>query len=84
MLQMVEYFNKKANLSGGSPLGSFNSAFSFSGSKHIDAAATKSLSMDGYYMPLAKVQLMKSPIVLQEHVKQAVPTYWDPPLLARY
>lgn len=81
---MVEYFNQKANLSGSFPLGSFNSAFSFSGSKHIDVVATKTLSTDGFYIPLAKVQLIKSPLVLQENVKQAVPTCWDPPSLARY
>lgn len=80
---MVEYFNEKANLSGGFPLGSFNAAFSLTGSKHIDAAATKTLSMDGFYIPLAKVEL-KSPLVLQENVKRAIPASWDPPSLARY
>ncbi|KAI5561496.1 hypothetical protein BDE02_16G121200 [Populus trichocarpa] len=82
--EMVEYFNQKANLSGGLPLGSFNSAFSFTGSKHIDAAATKTLSMDGYYIPLAKVQLKRSPLVLHENVIRAVPTFWDPPSLASF
>lgn len=81
--EMVEYFNEKANLSGGFPLGSFNTAFSFTGSKHIDAAATKTLSMDGFYIPLAKVEL-KSPLVLQENVKRAIPASWDPPSLASF
>lgn len=81
---MVENFNQKANLSGGFPLGSFNSAFSFTGSKHIDVAATKTLTMDGYYFPLAKVQLTKTPLVLHENVKRVVPTCWDPSSLARY
>ena len=81
---MVEYFNQKANISGTFPLGSFNSAFSFTGSKHIDAAATKTLSLDGFYNPLAKVQLMKSQLVLQENVKRAVPVSWDPSSLARF
>lgn len=81
--EMVEYFNEKANLSGGFPLGSFNAAFSFTGSKHIDAAATKTLSVDGFYIPLAKVEL-KSPLVLQENVKRAIPASWDPPSLASF
>lgn len=81
---MVEYFNQKANLSGSFPLGSFNSVFSFTASKQIDVVATKTLSMDGFYIPLAKVQLIKCPLVLQENVKRAVPTCWDPPSLARY
>ncbi|XP_061965686.1 MACPF domain-containing protein CAD1-like isoform X1 [Populus nigra] len=82
--EMVECFNQKANLSGGVPLGCFNSAFSFTGSKHIDASVSKTLSMDGYYIPLAKVQLMRSPLVLHENVKRAVPTCWDPPSLASF
>ncbi|KAM1272144.1 hypothetical protein ACFX2J_032875 [Malus domestica] len=82
--EMVEYFNQKSNASGSFPLGSFNFAFSFTGSKHIDAAATKTLCVDGFYIPLAKVQLFKSPIVLQEHVKQAVPSSWDPASLASF
>lgn len=83
-LQMVEYFNERANISGNFPIGSFNSAFSFTGSKHVDAAATKTLSSDGFYIPLAKVQLQKSHLTLQGNVKKAVPVNWDPPSLARY
>ncbi|KAK9291295.1 hypothetical protein L1049_009485 [Liquidambar formosana] len=82
--EMVGYFNRKADLSENFPLGSFNSAFSFTGSKHIDAAATKTLSMDGFFLPLARVQLIKSSLMLQENVKEAVPTWWDPPLLASF
>lgn len=82
--EMVEYFNRKADLSENSSLGSFNSAFSFTGSKHLDAASTKTLSMVGFFIPLARVQLINSPLVLQEHVKQAVPTGWDPPSLTSF
>ncbi|XP_061370746.1 MACPF domain-containing protein CAD1-like isoform X2 [Gastrolobium bilobum] len=82
--EMVEYFNHKANISGSFPLGSFNSAFSFTGSKHVDAAATKTLSSDGFYIPLAKVQLKKTHLMLQENVKRAVPVNWDPPSLASF
>ncbi|OMO94051.1 hypothetical protein COLO4_16536 [Corchorus olitorius] len=81
--EMVEYFNEKANVSGSFPLGSFNSAFSFTGSTNIDSATTKTLSMDGVYIPLANFQLTKSPSVLKENVKRAVPTSWDPSSLAR-
>nr|GLL36797.1 MACPF domain-containing protein CAD1-like [Ipomoea trifida] len=82
--EMVEFFNRKANLPGHAPLGSFNAAFSFTGSKQTDAAATKTLCMDGFFIPLAKVQLNKMPLVLQENVKRAVPTSWDPPALASF
>ncbi|KAM5560657.1 MACPF domain-containing protein CAD1-like [Rosa sericea] len=82
--EMVEYFNQKSNISGGYPVGSFNFAFSFSGSKHVDMAGTKTLSMDGLYVPLAKIHLLKSPLMLQENVKQAIPTCWDPKSLASF
>ncbi|RHN59413.1 putative membrane attack complex component/perforin (MACPF) domain-containing protein [Medicago truncatula] len=82
--EMVDYFNHKASISGSFPLGSFNSAFSFTGSKHVDAAATKTLSSDGFYIPLAKVQLQKSNLMLQENVKRAIPVNWDPPSLASF
>ncbi|TKY65689.1 MACPF domain-containing protein CAD1 [Spatholobus suberectus] len=82
--EMVEYFNQKANVSQGFPLGMFNSAFSFTGSKHIDAMETKSLSSDGFYVPLAKFQLINSYLMLQEHVKRAIPLNWDPPSLASF
>ncbi|QCE03116.1 hypothetical protein DEO72_LG8g1137 [Vigna unguiculata] len=82
--EMVEYFNGRANISGNFPLGSFNAAFSFTGSKHVDAAATKTLSTEGFYIPLAKVQLKKSHLTLQGNVKKAVPFNWDPPALASF
>lgn len=81
---MVEYFNNKANISGSFALGSFNSAFSFTGSRNVDAAATKTLSSDGFYIPLSKGELKKNPLILQQNVKRAVPVNWDPPSLARY
>ncbi|KAJ8753785.1 hypothetical protein K2173_000039 [Erythroxylum novogranatense] len=82
--EMVSYFNQKATISGDYTLGCFNSAFSFTGTKHIDAASTKALSTDGFYIPLAKVQLVRFPLMLQEHVKMAVPTSWDPSSLASF
>lgn len=80
---MLEYFNRKANIPGNAPLGSFNVAFSFTGAKHFDATTTKTLCMDGFFIPLARLQLMNSSLVLQESVKRAVPASWDPPALAR-
>ncbi|XP_020521687.1 MACPF domain-containing protein CAD1 [Amborella trichopoda] len=80
--EMAERFNKKAQLPGCVPLGSFNSVFSLTGSRKTDAAATKSLAMDGYIVPLFKVRLTKFPLILQEDVKRAVPSSWDPSALA--
>ncbi|XP_050383513.1 MACPF domain-containing protein CAD1-like [Argentina anserina] len=82
--EMVEYFNDRCYISGSYPVGSFNFSFSFSGSKHVDMAGTKTLSMDGLYIPLAKIHLLKSPLMLQENVKRAIPTCWDPTSLASF
>lgn len=82
--EMLEYFNRKANIPGNAPLGSFNVAFSFTGAKHFDATTTKTLCMDGFFIPLARLQLMNSSLVLQESVKRAVPASWDPPALASF
>ncbi|XP_051130500.1 MACPF domain-containing protein CAD1-like [Andrographis paniculata] len=81
--KMVEYFNEKAGLSGHTPLGSFNSGFSFTGNRDIDAPSTKSLCMDGFFIPLARIQLA-NPLVLSENVRLAVPKSWDPPALASF
>lgn len=80
---MAEFFNKRAQLSGNTPLGGFNLAFNFIGSKKIDMASTKSLAMDGIYMPLCAVMLTKQPSSLREDVKKAIPSTWDPSLLAK-
>lgn len=82
-LQMAEYFNKKSGISGRTPLGSFNAMFNFTGSWQVDAAATKSLAMVGYFIPLYKVKLEKVNLLLHEEIKRAVPYSWDPAALAK-
>ncbi|XP_030480470.2 MACPF domain-containing protein CAD1 [Cannabis sativa] len=82
--EMAEYFNKKSDISGNIPLGSFNSMFNFTGSWQVDAATTKSLAMVGYIIPLFKVKLEKPNLVLREEVKRAVPYSWDPAALASF
>ncbi|KAF5190131.1 Macpf domain-containing protein cad1 [Thalictrum thalictroides] len=81
---MAEHFNKKSGISGQIPLGSFNSMFNFTGSWQLDMASTKSLAMDGSFIPLFKVQLERSALVLNEDIKRAVPNYWDPSSLASF
>ncbi|XP_010273469.1 PREDICTED: MACPF domain-containing protein CAD1-like isoform X2 [Nelumbo nucifera] len=81
--EMAEFFNKKSGISGRTPLGCFNSMFNFTGSWQVDAAATKTLAMVGYFIPLFTVKLAKSDLVLHEEIKHAVPHTWDPASLAR-
>ncbi|XP_068667300.1 MACPF domain-containing protein CAD1-like [Aristolochia californica] len=82
--EMAEYFNKKTGIAGSIPLGSFNSMFNFTGSWQVDAATTKSLVMDGYFIPICGVQLAKSSMVLHEYVKREVPQIWEPSALASF
>lgn len=80
---MAQYFNELSGVSRSIPLGSFNAMFNFTGSWHVDAAATKSLAMVGSYISLFTVELANSNLVLREEIKRAVPFTWDPASLAR-
>ncbi|KAK7284032.1 hypothetical protein RIF29_13783 [Crotalaria pallida] len=82
--QMSEQFNQELSLTGKIPSGLFNAMFEFSGSWQKDAANTKTLAFDGVLITLYTVALEKSQMVLCDHVKQAVPSSWDPPALARF
>lgn len=81
--QMSELFNKKLGIGGKIPSGMFNAMFSFSGSWQVDASMTKSLALDGVILPLYSVHL-RSPFILCEEVKKAVPSTWDPAALASF
>ncbi|XP_077231876.1 MACPF domain-containing protein At4g24290-like [Tasmannia lanceolata] len=82
--QMSEQFNQELSLSGKIPSGLFNTMFEFSGCWQKDAANTKTLAFDGWFITLYTVALSKSQIVLHDHVKQAVPSSWDPAALASF
>lgn len=81
---MSEQFNQELSLSGKIPTGHFNAAFQFTGVWQRDAANTKSLAFDGVSITLYNIALEKTQLVLHDHVKQAVPSSWDPAALARY
>ena len=80
---MSEQFNQELSLTGKIPSGHFNAMFEFSGSWQKDAAYTKTLAFDGVFITLYTVALEKSQMVLRDNVKNAVPSSWDPPALAR-
>ncbi|XP_039116499.1 MACPF domain-containing protein CAD1 isoform X1 [Dioscorea cayenensis subsp. rotundata] len=82
--EMAQYFNRKSGLSEKEPLGSFNSMFNFTGSWKTDAAMTKALAMDSYFIPLFKVELNNPNLALREEVKRAGPRSWDPQSLASF
>jgi hypothetical protein len=80
---MSEQFNQELSLSGKIPSGLFNTMFEFTGCWQKDAANTKSLAFDGWFVTLYSVALSKGQTELRDHVKQAVPSTWDPAALAR-
>lgn len=82
--QMSEQFNQEISLTGKIPSGLFNAMFEYSGSWQKDASNTKTLAFDGVFISLYTVALEKSQMVLCDHVKKAVPSSWEPALLARF
>ncbi|VVA92543.1 unnamed protein product [Arabis nemorensis] len=82
--QMAEQFNQELSLAGKIPSGLFNAMFEFSSCWQKDAAYTKNLAFDGIFISLYTVALDKSQMLLRDHVKQAVPSSWDPAALARF
>nr|DAD22810.1 TPA_asm: hypothetical protein HUJ06_024273 [Nelumbo nucifera] len=81
---MSEQLNQELSLSGKIPSGLFNAMFKFQGCWHKDAASTKNLAFDGWFITLYNIELVRSQIVLCEHVKQEVPSSWDPTALAGF
>ncbi|XP_042498247.1 MACPF domain-containing protein At1g14780-like [Macadamia integrifolia] len=82
--RMSELLNQKSSIQGKVPSGYFNSIFDLSGAWLHDATDTKYLAFDGYFISLYYLHLTASPLVLQEKVKKAVPSNWDPASLARF
>ncbi|XP_042508132.1 MACPF domain-containing protein At4g24290 [Macadamia integrifolia] len=82
--QMAEQCNQEISLSGKIPSGLFNAMFELSGCWQKDAANTKALAFDGWFITIYTVALTKSQMVLRDHVKQAVPPSWDPAALAKF
>ncbi|KAA8532474.1 hypothetical protein F0562_032507 [Nyssa sinensis] len=83
--QMSEFFNQKCSLPGKIPSGLFNAMFGFqSGSWATDAANTKYLGLDGYFIVLFNFHIDRYPLVLSDEVRNSVPSVWDPSGLSRF
>lgn len=81
---MSEFFNRNSSVPGKIPSGVFNAMFGFnSDSWATDAANTKFLGFDGYFIILFNVHIDRFPLVLSDEVRDAVPSSWDPSALAR-
>ncbi|XP_023731232.2 MACPF domain-containing protein At4g24290 [Lactuca sativa] len=82
--QMSEQFNHELSLAGIIPSGLFDSMFGFRGNWQKDALRTKTLALDGIFISLYSVALEKTRVLLCDHVKNDVPSSWEPALLARF
>lgn len=82
--QMSEILNQKCSIQGKVPSGYLNAIFDLTGDWFHDAADTKYLAFDGYFISLYYLHLTTSSLELQDHVKKAVPPHWDPASLARF
>ncbi|KAH9679990.1 MACPF domain-containing protein [Citrus sinensis] len=82
--QMSELLNQKCSIQGKVPSGYLNAIFDLTGDWFHDAADTKYLAFDGYFISLYYLHLTTSSLELQDHVKMAVPPHWDPASLARF
>lgn len=80
---MSEILNQKCSIQGKVPSGYLNAIFDLTGDWFHDAADTKYLAFDGYFISLYYLHLTTSSLELQDHVKKAVPPHWDPASLAR-
>ncbi|XP_020205757.1 MACPF domain-containing protein NSL1 [Cajanus cajan] len=82
--QMSEHFNKQISLSGKIPSGQFNIMFDMRKCWPIDAASTKNLAYDGWFITLYNVELDRTNLTLSENVKKEVPCSWNPAALAEF
>ena len=82
---MSEFMNQKCSVPGKIPSGWFNSMFGFeSESWESDAARTKYLGLDGYFILLYDLHINRYHLQLLVEVKNVVPSTWDPSSLARF
>ncbi|MQK22372.1 hypothetical protein EI013_28805, partial [Escherichia coli] len=75
---------QQLSLSGKIPSGLFNTMFDMRKGWPKDAASTKNLAFDGWFITLYNVELDRTNITLSENVKQEVPSSWNPTALAEF
>ncbi|XP_047159268.1 MACPF domain-containing protein At4g24290-like [Vigna umbellata] len=82
--QMLEHFNQEMCLGGRTASGHFCSSFGLSSRGIKDLTSIKSLAYDGWFIKRYAIELEKYHGELLDHVKEAVPSSWDPEALARF
>lgn len=82
--QMLEHFNQEMCLAGQTASGHFCTSFGLPSRSIKDLASIKSLAYDGLFIKRYAIELERYHGELLDHVKQAVPSAWDPEALARF
>ncbi|XP_020228673.1 MACPF domain-containing protein At4g24290 [Cajanus cajan] len=82
--QMLEHFNQEMCLAGQTASGHFCASFGLPSRSIKDLASTKSLAYDGWFIKRYAIELERYHGELLDHVKEAVPSAWDPEALARF
>ncbi|XP_054805043.1 MACPF domain-containing protein At4g24290-like [Prosopis cineraria] len=82
--QMLEHFNQEMCLGGRTASGNFCASFGMSDRCVKDFDSIKFLAYDGWFIKRYTVELEKHQGELDDHVKEAVPSSWDPEALARF
>ncbi|KHN17422.1 MACPF domain-containing protein isoform B [Glycine soja] len=82
--EMLEHFNQEMCLGGQTASGHFCASFGLSCRNIKDLASIKSLAYDGWFIKRYAVELERYQGELLDHVKEAVPSSWDPEALARF
>ncbi|KAL9329809.1 hypothetical protein ACSQ67_004812 [Phaseolus vulgaris] len=82
--EMLEHFNQEMCLGGQTASGHFCASFGLSSRGIKDLASIKSLAYDGWFIKRYAIELERYNCELLDHVKEAVPSSWDPEALARF
>ncbi|KAL1364628.1 hypothetical protein HN51_012777 [Arachis hypogaea] len=82
--EMLEHFNQEMCLGGKTASGHFCASFGLSGRCIKELTTIKSLAYDGWFIKRYAIELERYHGELQDHVKEAVPSSWDPEYLARF
>ncbi|KAI9114279.1 hypothetical protein K1719_014507 [Acacia pycnantha] len=81
---MLQHFNQEMCLVGKNASGNFCSSFGISDRSIKVFDSIKSLAYDGWFIKRYTIELEKHQGELDDHVKEAVPSSWDPEALARF
>ncbi|CAJ2676763.1 unnamed protein product [Trifolium pratense] len=82
--QMLEHFNLEMHLNTKTATGHFCASFRLHSQGTKELASIKHLAYDGWFIKRYTIELERDLYELHDHVKEAVPSSWDPEALARF